>query len=865
MKPFKNVFVILTLLFTALFIASCDGNGGDDKDSGTSGDSIVCTYYMKDDTSVYYVFYGDKTAEYHANGKIKNTRSELIYSGYPLKAGTVSLKISSTGTELISFNVKESNGTLIPTVELVPGFPVEYTLTLDGENNNGENEDKDKENQEGSGGNGENGNTENVNTCKWVLDADHSIYFIFYPDNTVEYYSYDNLEYDRSTLNYEGTPTEAGTVTIKVNTGVPLFTFTVTKNGSSVTATENNMGLTYTMAGDSSNNGESGNEENGGPEEPSTDIDESPLMFMGFENVVTIEKGTDITGITNTIYSLTSDTTLKFKGGINSITLTTIAAAISTNDSVKIALDFSEATGITEWTNKLAGVKTLYAISLPGTVTSVQDEAFKECTNLKAITVPKAITEFPSNLPNDIIINLTDDFWEWMKNPSIIPDGQTLYLNGEKLSNSAGSIIIPEGITTILDSAFEGCEWLITMTIPEGVKEIGNYAFKNCTNLTTITIPKSIQSFGEMAFRNCENLDKVYYKGTLETWLEVSTQDYVFYRFIELPGYDEDPWGGYWTWKDVDFYINGEIVTDVVIPDSVTSLRPYAFSDLRRNLKTVTIPDSVIYIGSSSFDCCTNLTKIHYKGTLETWLNNVLNHGFSLNAEIFYINNEKVTEITDVVIPDSVETIRDYAFYGWERLQTIKIPTTVKSIGTYAFGSCSSLTSITIPNSVTHIGDLAFARCSALTSITIPSGVTDINWGTFQNCKNLKNVTLPNTVSIIQTCAFFECESLTNITIPDSVTEIWNQAFLGCISLTSITIPDNVTSIGLGAFSQCSSLVSITIPSSVTSIGEAAFDYCDNLTTINYRGSEEQWAAINIDPNNTTLTTATIIYNYTDD
>ena len=97
------------------------------------------------------------------------------------------------------------------------------------------------------------------------------------------------------------------------------------------------------------------------------------------------------------------------------------------------------------------------------------------------------------------------------------------------------------------------------------------------------------------------------------------------------------------------------------------------------------------------------------------------------------------------------------------------------------------------------------------------------------------------------------------------MTEIWNQAFLGCISLTSITIPDNVTSIGLGAFSQCSSLVSITIPSSVTSIGEAAFDYCDNLTTINYRGSEEQWAAINIDPNNTTLTTATIIYNYTVD
>ena len=368
-----TVFGIFLSLLSVFFIACSDGSSGGDKDGGASGDSVVCTYYMKDDTSVYYVFYGDGSVEYYSKGELQYKRGVLRYKGNPKSEGTVDITVN-TGTLLVTFKVSYVNEVLVPTVELVPGFPVEYTLSKDstetsGENNNSKTSGTDKENTEGSGesGNGENGNTENVNTCKWVLDADHSIYFIFYPDNTVEYYSYDSLEYDRSTLNYEGTPTEAGTVTIKVNTGVPLFTFTVTKNGSSVTATENNMGLTYTMAGDSSNNGESGNDENSGtetPEEPSTDIDESPLMFMGFDNVVIIEKGTDITGITNTIYSLTSDTTLKFKGGINSITLTTIAAAMGTNDSVKIALDFSEATGITEWANKLAGQKTLYAISL---------------------------------------------------------------------------------------------------------------------------------------------------------------------------------------------------------------------------------------------------------------------------------------------------------------------------------------------------------------------------------------------------------------------------------------------------------------------------------------------------------------------
>ena len=265
MKPFKNVFVILTLLFTALFIASCDGNGGDDKDSGTSGDSIVCTYYMKDDTSVYYVFYGDKTAEYHANGKIKNTRSELIYSGYPLKAGTVSLKISSTGTELISFNVKESNGTLIPTVELVPGFPVEYTLTLDGENNNGENEDKDKENQEGSGGNENQGDeSEPIDTpiqsdtntdvlCAWIADGDSSNYYIFYTDNTAEYYAGNVLQSARDALTYTGSPSAEGTVKITNKNTVPILiaagkgtlTFTLEMSDSCITARETSSGLIY--------------------------------------------------------------------------------------------------------------------------------------------------------------------------------------------------------------------------------------------------------------------------------------------------------------------------------------------------------------------------------------------------------------------------------------------------------------------------------------------------------------------------------------------------------------------------------------------------------------------------------------------
>lgn len=118
----------------------------------------------------------------------------------------------------------------------------------------------------------------------------------------------------------------------------------------------------------------------------------------------------------------------------------------------------------------------------------------------------------------------------------------------------------------------------------------------------------------------------------------------------------------------------------------------------------------------------------------------------------------------------------------------VVIPDFVTSIGNYAFRDCVCLTSVTIPNSVTSIGDYAFYNCSGLTSVTIPDGVTSI--GDY---------------------AFYGCSGLTFVTIPNSVTSIGSRAFEDCTSLTSVTIPDSVTSIGPSAFSKCSKLSTITV------------------------------------------------------
>ena len=193
----------------------------------------------------------------------------------------------------------------------------------------------------------------------------------------------------------------------------------------------------------------------------------------------------------------------------------------------------------------------------------------------------------------------------------------------------------------------------------------------------------------------------------------------------------------------------------------------------------------------------------------------------------FYNSN-----ITSVVIPDTVTSIGEDAFYGCSRLTSITIPDTVTSIGNYAFYGCSRLTSITIPNTVTSIGNNAFHGCSSLTSITIPSRVTSISDHAFSNCSSLTSITIPSRVTSIGDGAFENCSSLTSITIPSRVTSISFAAFSDCSSLTSITIPEGVTSIGDNAFQYCSSLTSITIPEGVTSIGDWAFSGCYALAEV---------------------------------
>ena len=400
------------------------------------------------------------------------------------------------------------------------------------------------------------------------------------------------------------------------------------------------------------------------------------------------------------------------------------------------------------------------------------------------------------------------------------------------------------------------------------ITSIGSSAFEGCTSLTSVTIPDSIMSIGENAFYKCTSLTSVYIKDIV-AWCEIS-----FGANFANPVYYAN-----------NLYLNGKLVVDLVIPDSVTTIGDWAFRGCS-SLANLIIPNSVTSIGSFAFIDCTNLASVTI-GNGVTYIGDCAFRDCTSLANITIdetnpiyqsidgnLYNKDATKLinyaigknaTSFAIPNTVTSIGENAFYKCTSLASVTIPNSVRNIGDYAFSDCDSLTSIIIPDSVISIGSQVFCHCDRLTSATIGNGVTNISTQAFSYCEKLTSITIPDSVTSIGDWAFHACSNLAVIEMPDSLTSIGDYAFSDCDSLTSIVIPDGVTSINDYTFSGCENLTSIIIPYSVTNIGDCAFYYCDSLTNIKYRGTEEQWSAISKSWNwNYNSGLYFIIYNYTD-
>ena len=272
-------------------------------------------------------------------------------------------------------------------------------------------------------------------------------------------------------------------------------------------------------------------------------------------------------------------------------------------------------------------------------------------------------------------------------------------------------------MTSIGKETFAGCNGLTSITIPNSVTKIEEDAFNGCSNLSSVTIPNSVTSIERDAFEGCNSLSSITISD-IATWCNI--------KFA----YNSNPLS-----RAHHLFLNGEEIKDLIIPNSVTSIRSFAFEGCS-GLTSVTIPNSVTSIEGTAFLQCYFLTSVNISD-IAAWCN-IWFDGNASNplhyAQHLFLNGE---EIKELAIPNSVTRIKSYAFEGCAGLTSITFPNSVTSIGECAFKGCVGLTSITFPNSVTNIESYAFSGCDipkVISKIENPFDIGDVfSNNTFMN------------------------------------------------------------------------------------------------------------------------------------
>ncbi len=563
------------------------------------------------------------------------------------------------------------------------------------------------------------------------------------------------------------------------------------------------------------------------------------------------------------------------------------------------------------------GCKNLASVTIPEGVKSLSNYAFANCTALKSVTIPSSLTRIGTSAfssctsltnvyINDVAAWCNIDFYDnGSSNPLYY--ATKLYINNSLVT----SVSIPFGVTSVPERVFS-CENITSVTIPTSVTSIGNNAFASCINLKSITIPNSVTEIGREAFYACDSLKNVTIPESVE-----SIGDSAFGNCYRLEAINVSSQNVSFASEDGVLYNKDKTLlicypvnkldTSFVVPEGVQTIGKYAFFNNRKlqsieisegvtkilnnafehtfSLADVTIPKSLTRVDSEAFQDCIGMENV-YISDIAAWCGITYGSGQSnplTRAKDLYIGNELAG---DIVIPEGVESIADYAFSGTS-ITSVTFPKSLKKLGKSAFSSCYNLKNIVIPEGITTIPANAFQYCQ-FEGVTIPDSVTQIERNAFYSCKiddvsycgtaeewskiniasgndvltkslryETKDIVTENgikyrvsvnneaevmaytgedtavvipafvdgyPVKVIKAKAFYDNDIIESLVISEGIEHIEEMAFASCSNLKGVSVPEGVVSIGKSAFHNCSLLAEISIPESVNSIGPSAFN-----------------------------------------